>query len=98
MFTSDVQFIQVSASQCARLCVEQQGTSCHGFYYCEVKLWCHLMFAQSQTHGASVDANPNNPDILCNYYRSKYCLTNHICLKCENTIISINIIGHLEEC
>ena len=69
VFTSVIQYLSVSVSQCAQLCIEQQGTSCHGFYFCEKNTACHLTSAQAGQPQVHVDTS--SQAILCNYYKSK---------------------------
>lgn len=69
-FTSIRQLLGVSVSQCAQMCAEEQGTNCHGFYFCQKVSACHLTSVQPGQPQVQVDHS--SQAIFCNYYTSKY--------------------------
>ena len=74
LITSDLQFLQVTSEQCARLCVQQQRDSCHGFYFCQGHMTCHLMWPQSQANPLMTGPGTSSTsvDLSCTFYYSKY--------------------------
>ena len=71
IITSDVQFLQVTSEQCAILCVQQQSSNCHGFYFCQGQMTCHLMLPESQANMVSAGVSSTSQDISCTFYYSK---------------------------
>ena len=65
----------MTPSQCAQVCVEQQGTSCNGFYFCQQSAGCYLTSKGSgpedKQGGPQVVVDTSSHASFCNYYRSK---------------------------
>ena len=57
----------MSVTQCAQLCVEQQGAGCHGFYFCDKVAACHLT---AETPG-QLEVQLDSLAAFCNFYASK---------------------------
>ena len=71
-FASVLKFTGVSVSFCAQFCIEQQGSACHGFYFCQQTMDCYLTSIQSQSGQPQVQVDTSTYSVLCNYYTSKY--------------------------
>ena len=72
IFSSVVQFSSVTPSQCAQVCVEQQGTSCNGFYFCHQLTACYLTSMGSQSNTAeesNVVVDTSVQASICTFYK-----------------------------
>ena len=75
IFSSVIQFSSVTPSQCAQVCVEQQGTSCDGFYFCHQSTACYLTSMASQSKTATgeskVVVDTSFQASICTFYKRK---------------------------
>ena len=75
IFSSVIQFSSVTPSQCAQVCVEQQGTSCYGFYFCHQSTACYLTSMGSQSNTApgesKVVVDKSFQASICTFYTRK---------------------------
>ena len=66
-FTNVFEFSNVSSSQCAKLCIEQEGSACRSFAYCNMTSLCRLTSSHPRQSGNSVSQSDT-----CDLYSSNF--------------------------
>lgn len=65
-FTNVLEFSNITSSQCAKLCVEQEGAACRSFAYCNMTSLCRLTSSHPFQSGKAVSKSD-----MCDLYSSK---------------------------
>lgn len=68
-FTNVLEFSNITSSQCAKLCVEQEGAACRSFAYCNMTSLCRLTSSHPFQSGNTVSKSDT-----CDLYSSKVLL------------------------
>ncbi|XP_061191548.1 uncharacterized protein LOC133199694 [Saccostrea echinata] len=66
-FANVLEFSNVSSSQCAKLCVEQEGSACRSFAYCNMTSLCRL----TSSHPRQADNSVSQSD-TCDLYSRRF--------------------------
>ncbi|XP_022318193.2 uncharacterized protein LOC111121287 isoform X2 [Crassostrea virginica] len=68
-FTNVFEFSNVSSSQCAKLCIEQEGSACRSFAYCNMTSLCRLTSSHPRQSGNSVSQSDTCDLYSRNFYQ-----------------------------
>lgn len=74
-FTNVLEFSNITSSQCAKLCVEQEGAACRSFAYCNMTSLCKLTSSHPFQPGNAVSKSDT-----CDLYSSKV-FANKTCIQ-----------------